>query len=46
MQMRRPAISAVKTWGFDGSNHHIEEWTSKDAEGKLTTDRFDFHRKS
>lgn len=34
------------TFIFDGANHHIEEWTYKDPQGKLSTGRFDFRRKS
>jgi len=30
---------------FDGADHHIEEWTYVDNQGKLTTGRFDFKRK-
>ena len=30
---------------FDSPDHHIEEWTYADANGKLTTGRFDFKRK-
>jgi len=30
---------------FDGADHHIEEWTYVDEQGKLTTGRFDFKRK-
>lgn len=30
---------------FDGADHHIEEWTYVDEQGKLSTGRFDFKRK-
>jgi hypothetical protein len=30
---------------FDGPDHHIEEWGYMDQQGKLSTGRFDFHRK-
>lgn len=30
---------------FDGPDHHIQEWTSMDNHGKLSTGRFDFRRK-
>jgi hypothetical protein len=30
---------------FDGADHHIEEWTYVDNQGKLTTGSFDFKRK-
>lgn len=30
---------------FDGPNHHIEEWTYRDGQGKLSTSKFDFERK-
>ncbi|HUI82886.1 MAG TPA: hypothetical protein VL240_01615 [Candidatus Binatia bacterium] len=30
---------------FDGPDHHVEEWTYLDGNGKLTTGRFDFTRK-
>lgn len=31
---------------FQGPDHHTEEWTSVDADGKLSTGRFEFKRKS
>ncbi len=30
---------------FEGPDRHTEEWTSVDADGKLTTGKFDFKRK-
>ncbi|MGC2112179.1 MAG: hypothetical protein WA655_21855 [Candidatus Korobacteraceae bacterium] len=31
---------------FDGPDHHVEEWTSIDEHGKLSTGRFEFKRKT
>lgn len=33
------------TFTFDGSDHHIEDWSYVDAKGTVTTSRFDFKRK-
>ncbi len=30
---------------FDGPDHHIEEWSYIDGQGKVTTSQFDFKRK-
>jgi len=30
---------------FDGKDHHMEDWSYVDAQGKVTTGRFDFKRK-
>jgi hypothetical protein len=34
------------TFIFDGPDHHIEDWGYMDKDGKVTTGRFDFKRKS
>jgi hypothetical protein len=33
------------TFIFDGADHHVEEWSYIDGQGKITTSQFDFKRK-